>query len=154
MRNLISRNPAIKPVESAIIVQRHLNSFLVREYVTANDVAFNKVHEWLYKNGFYNEFKDWINARRNDVTIKDKFTSVFGNVNISNAISSAITALDTIASDYQEIIDNIEREISNSQGNQAKIDALSIQETTLGNQELKGYLAEKQFFLMLICRRE
>ena len=145
MRNLISRNPAIKPVESAIIVQRHLNSFLVREYVTANDVAFNKVHEWLYKNGFYNEFKDWIDARRNDVTIKDKFTSVFGNVNISTAISSAIAAIDAIALDYQEIIDNIEREISNSQGNQAKIDALSIQETTLGNQELKGYLAEKQF---------
>jgi hypothetical protein len=73
MRNLISRNPAIKPVESAIIVQRHLNSFLIREYVTANDVAFNKVYEWLYKNGFYNEFKDWIDARRNDVNIKDKF---------------------------------------------------------------------------------
>ena len=145
MRNLISRNPAIKPVESAIIVQRHMNSFLVREYVTANDVAFSKVHEWLCENGFYSEFKDWIGARRKDVNIKNKFTGVFGNVNMSNAIDSAITAIDAIANDYQVVINNIETEIINSRGNQAKIDALSIQEAILCNQELKEYLAEKQF---------
>lgn len=146
MRNLISRNPAIKPVESAIIIQRHMNSFLVREYVTANKVAFNTVHEWLYKNGFYCEFKDWIDARINDAVIKDKFIKVFGNTkSLSNAIDSAIMAIEAIALDYQEIIDNIENEIINAQGNKAKVDALSIQEATLSNQELKGYLAEKQF---------
>ena len=146
MRNLISRNPAIKPVESAIIIQRHMNSFLVREYVTANDIAFNTVHEWLYKNGFYCEFNNWIDARRNDVVIKDKFTQVFGDSNsLSNAITSAIMAIDNIAMDYQEVIDNIEQEIVNAQGNQARIDALSIQANTLSCQELKGYLAEKQF---------
>ena len=146
MRNLISRNPAIKPVESAIIIQRHMNSFLIREYVTTNDVAFNTVHEWLYKNGFYCEFKDWIDARRNDTVINGKFTKIFGSSNsLSNAITSAIMAIDAIALDYQEVIDNIEQEINNAQGNQARIDALSIQETTLSSQELKGYLAEKQF---------
>ena len=119
---------------------------MIREYVTTNDVAFNTVHEWLYKNGFYCEFKDWIDARRNDVVIDGKFTKIFGSSNsLSNAITSAIMAIDAIALDYQEVIDNIEQEINNAQGNQARIDALSIQETTLSSQELKGYLAEKQF---------
>lgn len=146
MKNLVSRNPAIKPVKSATIVQRHINSFLIREYVVANNVSFNTVHEWLCRDGFYNEFINWINARRDDENIKEKFTKVFNNaIRLSDAISAAKNSIEAIAIDYQGVIDNIEEEIIRSVGNQSKIDALTIQVNTLSDQELKGYLAEKQF---------
>lgn len=149
MRNLVTHNPAIKPVESAIIVQRHINSFLVREFVTANNLGFSNVHDWLYKNGFYCDFINWIEVRRTNVALSNAFTSVFGALNLSNSITATQEAIKSIAENYQNTIDNIEQEIQNVKSlrpvNQAKIDALTIQETALCNQELKGYLAEKQF---------
>lgn len=149
MRNLVTHNPAIKPVESAIIVQRHINSFLVREFVTANNLAFSNVHDWLYKNGFYSDFIDWIEARRSNTALSNDFTRIFGALNLSNSITATQEAIKNIAEVYQNTIDNIEQEILNVQSqrpvNQAKVDALTIQENALCNQDLKGYLAEKQF---------
>lgn len=148
MRNLVSPNPAIRPVESAIIIQRHMNSFFVREFVTSHNISFNNVHEWLYDNGFYRDFISWLKQNITDAQLKANFQSIFGSArSMGNAIALTLATIDNIANDYQSIIHNIEAEITNAQtqNNKEKAIALSIQEQAICSQELKGFLAEKQF---------
>lgn len=148
MRNLVSRNPAIQPVESPIIVQRHMNSFFVRECITELKIKFNIVSEWLLANGLYVSFISWLDNHRTDSQLQSRYETIFGSTkSLTSAMDITKLAIYDIANDFQATITNIEQEIQNAYiaGNQAKIDALSIQETALLNQELKGFLAEKQF---------
>lgn len=148
MSILTSVNPAIRPIVSDIIVQRHVNSFLVRSFLydQAPTVRFWKVHDWLKQLGFYDLFMTWTAAHRTDQQLLLEYHRIFGQgfKPLSSAIDAANQSLDDIAIEYQGILSDIEHAIT-STTNQAKIDALTIQGNALMNLDLKGYLAEKQF---------
>ncbi len=145
---LTSVNPAISPIVSDIIVQRHVNSFLVRSFLYSNAplVHFWKVDEWLKPQGFYDSFMIWTARYRSDQLLEQEYHTIFGQnfKTLSSAIDSANHSLEDIANEYQGILADIVQTI-NSTKNKAKIDALTIQGNALMNLDLKGYLAEKQF---------
>ena len=144
-------NPAVRPVESEIIIQRHMNSFLVREFLCdpANvNVTFGDIHSWLKTGGFYDLFDQWLLSHLADPTIDAQFQEVFGTAKpLGQAINLCRNALQEVAADYQDIFADIESgiEAASANNNQALADALSIQGETLMKQEPKGYLAERQF---------
>ena len=147
---LTSVNPAIRPIVSDIIVQRHVNSFLVRSflYSQAPTVHFWKVDEWLKPQGFYDSFMTWTANHRTDPQLVQEYHTIFGQnfKTLSSAIDSANRSLEDIANEYQGILDDIVQTINTTPTtNQAKIDALTIQGKALMDLDLKGYLAERQF---------
>lgn len=137
-------NSASKPMESAIIIQRHMNSLFLRLFLCAHpEIKFSKIHPWLSANGFYSQFDSWLLDNKTDSQLEQRFKSVF-DAQMTIAIDSCRNALEKIATDYQQTITNINNAIS-ATSNTAKKDALSIQADALMNQEPKGYLAEQQF---------
>lgn len=144
-------NPAVRPVESDIIIQRHMNSFLVREFLCdpANvNVTFSDIHSWLTMGGFYNLFDGWLFNHLNNQTLDTRFQEIFGtSKTLGQAIGLCRIALQEVATDYQDIFSDIEIGITSAlaANNQALADALSIQGDALMKQDPKGYLAEQQF---------
>ena len=141
-------NPATKPVESDIVIQRHVNSFLVREFLCDPvnlGVTFSQIDPWLKSGGFYNNFVQWIISKKTDALLGKRFADVFGNGrSMPICADKCIIAIKEIADDYQLIISDIENSINNTK-DQAKKNALSIQGEALMKMEPKGYLAEQQF---------
>lgn len=143
-------NPAHKPKESSIIIQRHMNSFLIRQYLCSPDgmtVTFSKVDDWLKTGGIADLFIAWMRKYRRDSSLQAAFTNIFGSVKtIGRAMDNAESDLAALAKDYQTVINDINAEIASTPAtNKAKIRALAIQAENIRNQELKGYLAEQQF---------
>ena len=148
MSILTAVNEAVRPIVSDIIVQRHINSFLVRSFLydQAPTVRFWKVDEWLNQSGYFDSFTTWTAAHRSDPNLENEFHTIFGQSikPLSSAIDTANQSLEDIAVEYQGILTDIDQAIK-ATTNQAKKDALTIQAITLRNLDLKIYLAEKQF---------
>lgn len=140
-------NPASRPVVSEMIVQRHMNSFFIREYLCSSDgaVKFNNIHSWLRTNGVYVPFCAWLKEQLEEAAFVSAFTSVFGGDRLlTQAIDVTCHSLSAIAERYQTILDDIDQAIEETE-DQAKKDALSIQAQALKKQDPKSYLAEEQF---------
>lgn len=148
MTNIVSVNPAIRPVESEIIVQRHANSFFVRRFLTDPSltarVYFSEVGPWLRTNGFVEQFVRWLDNNKTSGVLIDDFSRIFGHRSIVQSANVSKNAIMTIAREYRQIISNINDEI-NSAATKAKRNALSFQIASLDHQDLKGYLAENRF---------
>ena len=143
-------NPAHKPKESPIILQRHMNSFLIRQFLCSSEgmrVKFSKVDDWLKTGGYSDIFVAWMKNNRKNVSLQAAFSDIFGTgKSLGQAMDIAEYDLDAVAKDYQTIIADINAELAATPDtNLAKIRALVIQAESIRNQELKGYLAEKQF---------
>lgn len=147
MRILTSPNPASRPIESEIIVQRHMNSFFIREFILDQDIEFKRIDPWLRVGGLYETFCDWLNRNRTMSSLKSSFETIFGNRadrDMSMAIDITRNSMFEIADAYQTIIRDIDLAVA-ATNDQAKKDALCIQAEALKKQEPKGYLAEQQF---------
>ena len=143
-------NPAHKPKESTIILQRHMNSFLIRQFLCSPEgmsVNFSRVDDWLKTGGIADLFVAWMKKYRRDASLQATFSEIFGTgKSLGQAMDIAESDLDAIASDYQTIIADINAELAATPAtNKSKIRALAIQAENIRNQELKGYLAEQQF---------
>ena len=140
-------NPAVRPQESEIIVQRHINSFFIREYLCFMDgaIKFNDIHPWLRSGGLYLTFCDWLRREVDNHSIVTRFHQIFNAQRaISQAIDNTCFSLSEIAERYQSVIEDIDQAIEETE-DQAKADALSIQANALKKQDPKSYLAEQQF---------
>lgn len=146
MSILTGANPASRPLESAIVIQRHMNSFFLRHFLGDNaGIKFGRIHPWLSVGGYYAGFDLWLLNHKTDTQLSQDFDSVFGkNKSMSIAIDNCRLALGDVAAEYQQTITDINNAIAAS-ASTAKRDALSIQAEALMNQEPKGYLAERQF---------
>ena len=148
MKVITGVNPATKPVESPIVVQRHMNSFFIRQFLCdpVNDkVKFSRIHPWLKVGGDYVNFDSWLLNHKTDLPLGRTFESVFGKGrSMTIAIDNCRIALSDIASAYQQTISDINNAIA-AAGTTAKKDALSIQADVLMNLGPKEYLAEQQF---------
>ena len=151
MRNLTSHTPAILPIESRIIIQRHINSFLLREYIILHD-SVSTIFDLLNDtSGVYKNFVTWMGLNRTNPHYERKFEEVFGNsITLSQAIDCTTGDIDAIALEFQTIFRNLENEIishksQNTPQSNRKAEALAVQQYTFCTQEVKGYLAEKQF---------
>lgn len=146
MRILAGINTASKPIESSIVIQRHMNSFFLRQFLCAHsEVKFSKIHPWLSSGGFYSCLSQWLLTHLTDKQLMNDFDDIFGaRKSISVAIDNCRFALEEIAVEYQQTITDINSAIT-AASSIAKKDALSIQADALMNQEPKGYLAEQQF---------
>jgi len=148
IKRLSLPNPAITPKDSEIIIQRHANSFFIRQFLTdpANFgvVHFNTVESWLEAGNTYMSFINWLKVHKADKAIASSFAQIFGARNMSQSAGITISSIQDIAKDYQSIIANINAAITSSTG-RSKQNALAIQAANLRNQDLKGYLAENRF---------
>ena len=149
--NLTGINPAIRPVESEIIIQRHANSFFVRQFLldpAASSVKFHKVESWLNKGGDGDRFCDWLNINATTPSLIAKFSAIFGSTRpMGSYISSAISSLQDIQKEYQQTHTDIVNAITDAQnaGESEKENAFTNQLIALEGQDLKGYLAENRF---------
>lgn len=146
MRILAGVNSTSKPIESPIIIQRHINSFFIRQFLCAHPgVKFSKIHPWLSIGGLYSDLDLWLLNHKTDLQLEQDYKGVFGaRKPMTVAIDSCRFSLGEIAADYQQTITDINNAIT-AASSIAKKDALSIQADALMNQEPKGYLAEQQF---------
>lgn len=146
MRILAGINTASKPIESPIVIQRHMNSFFLRQFLCVHPgVKFSKIHPWLCTGGFYGGFDLWLLNHKTDLQLEQTFKGIFGSSRqMTSAIDNCRFALGEIVVDYQQTIADINNAIT-ATSSTAKKDALSIQADALMNQEPKGYLAEQQF---------
>ena len=146
---ITGETPAIIPVESDIIIQRHINSFLIREFLCDpdnNGTKFSEIGPWLIKdNGTYIRFCKWLNAHRLDEGLNERYTDVFGaRKTLDKASDICIKAITEIAERFQTIIRDIE-DAMNATKVQEKKSALGYQGRALKGMDAKGYFAEYQF---------
>lgn len=141
-------NSARMPVESSIVVQRHVNSFLIRSFLCdpANaGIKFSKIHPWLESGGVYQSFGTWLALHAGDPALTAAYQDIFGTgVAFQQACTVCRNTLDAIALDYQTVITNLNNALT-AATSKAKQDALAIQCEAVMNQEPKGFLAEQQF---------
>ena len=148
MSCISSHNNVILPKPSIIIIQRHINSFFLREFIVTNNITANKVGDWLKNSGYVDDFNDFLSQVVNDANMRQKHSSIFGNTVSYQASSTATGQLITsICQEYRNDWNALETEWQNAYNanDQPKMIAIGIQLDALSDQDLKGYLSEKQF---------
>jgi len=148
MSCIASHNNVILPLESAIIVQRHVNSFFLREFIYNNNIATNRVGEWMLINGHVDAFCDFLTGIVNNTPMQDKYDNLFGNtINYQNGLSMTGEMIGSICQEFRDDWNSLmsEWERANNDNNTRKMLAIEIQLDALSEQDLKGYLSEKQF---------
>ena len=150
LRCLVGVNPAIQPIESNMIIQRHANSFFIRQFILDPNnagVRFRNTDEWLNAIGhrYAALFSAWLANNKNSQNLNNEFSGVFGNwKSLSDSIDASIDLIDEIALDFQRTMTSINNAIA-ATNDLAKQRALSIQAFALAEQDLKKYLAENRF---------
>lgn len=148
MTFITSFNTVIPPLKSKIIIQRHVNSFFMHEFVYSQRVSTNSVEEWLMQGGISENFEDFLTNIVNDAVIRSKFAKIFGNTaNYMTGMNQTRQRLGEIRNDYQTEHTALEAEYNGAcvVNDQKKMTAIDIQLTALEEQKLKEYLSEKQY---------
>lgn len=147
MSCISSHNNVVLPKPSAIIIQRHINSFFLREFIVTNNITANKVGEWM-NNGHVDNFNTYLTQIVNDTNVRQKYANIFGNiVSYQIGFSTMRQMITTICQEFRNDWDALETEWQNAYNtnDQPKMIAISIQLDALSDLDLKGYLSEKQF---------
>ncbi len=148
MSCISSHNNVILPKPSIIIIQRHINSFFLREFIVAHNISANKVGEWMENGGYVDDFGAFLTQIINDTNLKQKYATVFGKiVSYQISISTTRQMITSICQEFRNDWNVLETEWQNANNvnDNSKMIAIDIQLNALADQDLKGYLSEKQF---------
>ena len=148
MSCISSHNNVVLPKPSVIIIQRHINSFFLREYIVTNNIIANKVGEWMQNQGHIDNFNNFLAQIVNDTNLRQKYETIFANnVSYQIGISTTSQRITSICQEYRKDWNALEAEWQNAYNanDNSKMIAIDIQLDALADQDLKGYLSEKQF---------
>ena len=151
MRLITGHTAAARTVNSNIIVQRHINSFFIKEFMYETDARFDNLNDWFTKqngnNSIHNDFIQWLTNNRNNPAIQQRFDSIFPQYQFGQSIDRTKDGIDNIGQEYVRIINGIDQEYTTAlnAGNNDKATALRIQLYKFNDQTVKIYFAEKQF---------
>jgi hypothetical protein len=151
LRLITGHTAAGRTVESNIIIQRHINSFFVKEFMYDTGATFNKVEDWFNRtngaNSVHEDFINWMVSVRNNTVIKTRFDAIFQPYNYALCADRTRNEIDRIGLEYNSITNGINQEYINATnaGNHEKAKALRIQLYKFTDQIVKIYFAEKQF---------
>ena len=153
MRLITGHTAAARTVNSNIIVQRHINSFFIKEFMydPRVDVKFNKIEDWFVgqngMNSVHDEFILWLTNDRNDPSLQLKFDEIFPQYPYAQSVDRTKDGITTIGNEYFGIVKGIDQEYITAinAGNNEKATALRIQLYKFNDQIVKIYFAEKQF---------
>ncbi len=145
MNFITSCNIVYLPVESKIIIQRHINSFFMHEFVSQNLVSTNNVDEWLNNGGISYDFEIYLTNIQNNQNITVKYAEIFGNaIGYSVGLNSSKQKLCEIRDEYQSEHNALLQEYNNT-NDRRKRAAIEIQLLSFEEQQLKSYLSGKQY---------
>lgn len=120
----------------------------MREFIVANNISASKVGEWMKNGGYVDNFGAFLTQIVNDTNVRQKYATLFGNiVNYQTDISTTRRMITSICQEFRNDWDALETEWQNAYNanDNSKMIAIDIQLDALAEQELKGYLSEKQF---------
>ena len=148
MSFITSSSTVNPPIKSNIIIQRHINSFFMYEFVSAELVSTQNVEEWFDDGGISFKFDDFLDGIARDPVITARYSRVFGNaIEYTSGLRYAKVRLDEIRNEYQiehrTLIE--EFEAAEEQDDERKMNAISIQLASLDEQPFKAYLSSKQY---------
>ena len=140
------------PVESSVIVDRHVNSFFFRDFLTSGGMDLDgqssatDFFEEIQAGGItlYDEFIRHLNGIGN--RLDTQFARLFPGINdIVAARARTIGKISQIRANFHRTYSDLVNEYNNA-ANQAAKTAISYQLARIGEQNLIGFLSEKQFF--------
>lgn len=143
------------PRESKVIVERHINAFFFRSFVTSGGMSVSgdsSAVDFFMPNqqgspsicdAFVSHLKGLGNTLQNVFTELFPASTGFSYISALNQTERAITA---IANDFARIYNELVTAYTNAAGSQAAQIAISYQLSKFSEQNLIGYLSETQFF--------
>jgi superfamily II DNA/RNA helicase len=139
-----AKHPATLVKESQTIVQRHINSFFFRKYVSGFNVNTSVQDFFGGTPSQCDNFIDQLNVWRVDTNIQADFTKIFGD-NQRFDTSSTIDKIQQLKEEYRNLLDALNNAaIANAQ-HPNRLTAIHRQRENLQTKALLPYLSENQF---------
>ncbi len=149
-RMLVDKTAKRMPKESAVIVDRHMNSFFFRDFILAGGMSVagdSSAADFFIQLGGPSVCDSFIAhlkgvGGRLNTTFADLFP---GHNGVASAISRTITKITVIRDNYIKVYTDLENAFNSATSQAARI-AISYQLNKFAEQNLLKYLSEKQFF--------
>ena len=137
--------------ESGVIIQRHVNSFFFRRFICSDMIQGIDIRSTIddFFSTLYGRFVEFLENESVSHDGEDVFRQVFGNNVAFNRISSTKQCIERIKSDYDNIIQGLEKALlsiaQEDRNRRSKEIAISSQIIKCKNENMLGYLSEHQF---------
>lgn len=134
-----------KVVDSNIILQRHINAFFFRDFITSQNAGMkimSTVEDFM--SSMVNSFIQYLKKAQIDQKIYNKFLSVFGS-NVSYSTRQSLKMIQDIVSFYKSEIKNLLNAQNQSNKSKKSLKAINRQIASIESQNLLRFLSENQF---------
>lgn len=141
---LMTTNHMSNVIPSQIIIQRHINSFLFRQFICEENGIPTNLTKEEFMNDSYDRFVEFLENMAVNQQLIERFHSVFGN-DTNFTIGLTKERIEQIRNDYVRVVEELESAFDQVEDEPTRRIAISNQLRKFKSENLLNYLSVEQF---------